>query len=46
MTAIGSAPEKDLAYRNGAKENDLVVLSGDLGASFLSLQVLEREAQY
>ncbi|MDM1063099.1 thiamine-phosphate kinase [Empedobacter falsenii] len=45
MTAIGSAPEKDLAYRNGAKENDLVVLSGDLGASFLGLQVLEREAQ-
>ena len=45
LTAIGSAPEKDLTYRNGAQENDLVVVSGDLGASFLGLQVLEREAQ-
>ena len=45
MTAIGSASEKDIVYRNGAKPNDLLVLTGDLGAAFLGLQVLEREAQ-
>ncbi len=45
MTAIGSAKEDQLAYRSGAQENDLIVVSGDLGAAFLGLQVLEREAQ-
>lgn len=45
MTAIGSAPEEKLTYRSGAEENDLIVLSGDLGAAFLGLQILEREAQ-
>ncbi len=46
MTAIGSAKEEKIVYRKGeVKENDLLVLSGDLGAAFLGLQVLEREAQ-
>lgn len=45
ITAIGSANEEDIVYRNGAKENDLLVVTGDLGASYLGLQVLERERQ-
>jgi len=45
MTAVGSAKEEKIVYRNGVEENDLLVLSGDLGAAFLGLQVLEREAQ-
>lgn len=43
ITAIGKANEEDLCYRNGAKENDLIVVTGDLGAAFLGLKVLERE---
>lgn len=43
ITAIGVA-EKDLVvYRNGAKEGDLICVSGDLGAAYLGLQILERE---
>lgn len=45
VTAIGSIEKKDLVYRNTAKQNDLLVVSGDLGASYLGLQVLEREKQ-
>lgn len=45
ITAIGTAQEEDIIYRNGAKENDLLVVSGDLGAAYLGLQVLERERQ-
>lgn len=45
MTAVGSAKEEKIVYRKGVEENDLLVLSGDLGAAFLGLQVLEREAQ-
>ncbi|MDO4728997.1 MAG: thiamine-phosphate kinase [Bacteroidota bacterium] len=45
ITAIGEANEEDLAYRNGAKPNDLVVLTGDIGAAYMGLQVLEREKQ-
>ena len=45
MTAVGSAKEEKIVYRKGVEENDLLVLSGDLGASFLGLQILEREAQ-
>lgn len=45
MTAIGSALEENIVYRKGAKEHDLIVLTGDLGGAFLGLQVLEREAQ-
>jgi thiamine-monophosphate kinase len=43
VTAIGEAEEKELTYRNGAKENDLLVVTGDLGAAYMGLQVLERE---
>ncbi len=43
ITAIGVAAEDKITYRAGAKENDLLVVSGDLGAAYLGLQVLERE---
>lgn len=43
ITAIGTAKKEDIVYRNGAHENDLLVVSGDLGAAYLGLQVLERE---
>jgi thiamine-monophosphate kinase len=45
VTAIGIADKKDIVYRNGAKPNDLLVVSGDLGGAYLGLQVLEREKQ-
>jgi len=45
VTAIGQADEKDIVYRNGAKANDLLVVTGDIGASYLGFQVLEREKQ-
>lgn len=45
ITAIGKAKTGDVVYRNGAKPNDLVVVSGDIGAAYLGLQVLEREKQ-
>jgi len=45
VTAVGEVRKEKLAYRNGAKENDLIVVSGDLGAAYLGLQVLEREKQ-
>ncbi|MFT4575747.1 MAG: thiamine-monophosphate kinase [Polaribacter sp.] len=45
VTAIGKADKEDIVYRNGAKESDLVVVTGDLGAAYLGLQVLEREKQ-
>ncbi|MCH8331105.1 MAG: thiamine-phosphate kinase [Bacteroidetes bacterium] len=45
VTAIGEAEESSLVYRNGAKEGDLICVSGDLGASYLGLQLLEREKQ-
>jgi thiamine-monophosphate kinase len=43
VTAIGEAIEEDLVYRDAAKENDLIVVSGDLGAAYVGLQLLERE---
>ncbi|MDH3323516.1 MAG: thiamine-phosphate kinase [Flavobacteriaceae bacterium] len=45
ITAIGLADKQDVVYRDGAKANDLLVVSGDLGAAYLGLQVLEREKQ-
>lgn len=45
ITAIGEADETELTYRNGAKSNDLLVVTGDLGAAYMGLQVLEREKQ-
>lgn len=43
ITAIGHAAKEDIVHRSGAKENDLLVVSGDLGAAYMGLQVLERE---
>lgn len=43
ITALGAAPKADLVYRHGAREHDLLVVSGDLGSAFMGLQVLERE---
>jgi thiamine-monophosphate kinase len=43
ITALGKASKEDIVYRNGAKETDLLCVSGDLGAAYMGLQVLERE---
>lgn len=43
ITAIGETTPDKIAYRNGAKEGDLLVVSGDLGAAYIGLQLLERE---
>jgi thiamine-monophosphate kinase len=45
ITALGLTTKKDVVYRSGAKESDLLVVSGDIGAAYLGLQVLEREKQ-
>lgn len=45
VTAIGEAEEKDITYRSGAKDTDLLVVTGDLGAAYMGLQILEREKQ-
>ena len=43
ITAIGSAIDKQVTRRSGAQENDLLVVSGDLGGAYAGLQILERE---
>ena len=43
ITCIGEARETDIVYRNGAKDTDLICVSGDLGAAYMGLQLLERE---
>lgn len=45
ITAIGEATAEEIVYRNGAKEGDLLCVTGDLGAAYLGLQLLEREKQ-
>lgn len=45
ITALGEADEEDLVYRNGAKPNDLLVVTGDIGGAYMGLQVLEREKE-
>ena len=45
ITAIGEADKNDIVLRSGAKPNDLLVVTGDLGTAYLGLQVLEREKQ-
>lgn len=45
ITAIGEANLEDIVYRNGAQATDLLVVSGDIGAAYMGLQVLEREKQ-
>lgn len=46
ITCIGEADKDKVVYRNGAKETDLICVSGDLGAAYMGLQLLEREKQY
>ncbi|MCT4646578.1 MAG: thiamine-phosphate kinase [Carboxylicivirga sp.] len=43
VTALGEGDEDKLCYRSGAKPNDLICVSGDLGAAYMGLQLLERE---
>jgi thiamine-monophosphate kinase len=43
ITCIGEARKEDIVYRNGAKDTDLICVSGDLGAAYIGLQLLERE---
>jgi thiamine-monophosphate kinase len=45
VTAIGEVESENEVYRSGAKPNDLLVVSGDLGAAYMGLQVLEREKE-
>lgn len=45
VTSIGFANEEDIAYRSGAREGDLICVSGDLGGAYVGLQLLEREKQ-
>jgi thiamine-monophosphate kinase len=43
ITAVGEADKKNLVYRDGAKESNLLCVSGDLGGAYVGLQLLERE---
>ena len=43
VTCLGVADEQDIVYRNGAKPNDLICVTGNLGSAYLGLQLLERE---
>ena len=43
ITCIGEARKEDIVYRNGARNTDLICVSGDLGAAYMGLQLLERE---
>lgn len=43
ITVIGDAPRDRIVYRSGAKDTDLICVSGDLGAAYMGLQALERE---
>ena len=45
ITALGEASEEKITYRDGAKPNDLLLVTGDLGGAYMGLQVLEREKE-
>lgn len=45
VTAVGRVAKDKIAYRNGAKPDDIICVTGDLGAAYLGLQVLEREKE-
>ena len=43
ITCLGTAYHSDIVYRNGAKVNDLICVTGNLGTAYMGLQLLERE---
>lgn len=43
LTAVGHAPKEKVVYRSGAQQNDLICISGNLGAAYMGLRLLERE---
>ena len=43
ITCLGTTYESDIVYRNGAKVNDLICVTGNLGSAYMGLQLLERE---
>jgi thiamine-monophosphate kinase len=45
ITVIGEAKTEEIVYRNGAGQTDLLVVTGDIGAAYMGLQILEREKQ-
>ena len=45
VTAVGEVKKDQVVYRSGAQENDLLVVTGDIGSAYMGLQVLEREKQ-
>ncbi len=45
ISVVGRAKKDQIAYRSGARVNDIICVTGDLGAAFMGLQVLEREKQ-
>jgi len=45
ITAIGEVAKDEIVYRSGARENDLLVVSGNLGGAYMGLQILEREKE-
>ena len=45
VTALGVAQKENIVYRSGAKPNDLLVVTGDLGGAYMGLQILEREKE-
>jgi len=45
ITVIGEVPKDEIVYRAGGKENELLVVTGNLGGAFMGLQVLEREKE-
>lgn len=45
ISVVGRAKKEKIAYRSGAKVNDIICVTGDLGAAFMGLQVLEREKE-
>jgi len=45
VTAIGTADAKKIVYRSGARENDIICVSGDLGSAYVGLQLMEREKE-